>query len=333
MVYGSLCSTWPVNSGVLVEDGVAYFAAGIIDYDGTYVYALDAETGRIKWQNNTSGHLDKELRKGVSVQGIFTIADGRLFMAGGNLVSPAVYDLETGKYIGNSPGNRRTNRGEEIGIFNKSYVILGGRLKFSATKNVVNPGTFQAIQIIPGGDTGRSKLLTKGKIPPAWDDEKIVFVDGWNTLPKCFTSAQIEEYLTEETREIELPEYVWEAREPGGPEQRKFRYNHAGHQTPTGRDTVSLAIARNAVLAVCETRGYSSLQSRWSVCALSPRDGSIIWEHNLSPWGILGERDSMVDTPARPALPGGLLIDRDGRVVVVLENGNVLCFGDKGVSQ
>ena len=42
MVYGNLSSTWPVNTGVLIDDGVAYFAAGIIDQDGTYVYALDA---------------------------------------------------------------------------------------------------------------------------------------------------------------------------------------------------------------------------------------------------------------------------------------------------
>jgi len=46
-VYGSLLSTWPVASGVLVEDGIAYVAAGIVNYDGTYVYALDAATGRI----------------------------------------------------------------------------------------------------------------------------------------------------------------------------------------------------------------------------------------------------------------------------------------------
>ena len=45
MVYGNLCSTWPVNTGVLVHEGTAYFAAGIVDHDGTYVYALDAKTG------------------------------------------------------------------------------------------------------------------------------------------------------------------------------------------------------------------------------------------------------------------------------------------------
>ena len=47
-VYGALLSTWPVSSGVRVDDGIAYFAAGIVNYDGTYVYALDAATGAIR---------------------------------------------------------------------------------------------------------------------------------------------------------------------------------------------------------------------------------------------------------------------------------------------
>ena len=68
-VYGTLMSTWPVATGVLVDNGTAYFAAGIANYDGTYVYALDARTGQVKWQNSTSGHLDPEARTGVSVQG------------------------------------------------------------------------------------------------------------------------------------------------------------------------------------------------------------------------------------------------------------------------
>ena len=37
---------------------MVYVAAGMINVDGTHVYALDAATGRIRWQNNTSGHLD-----------------------------------------------------------------------------------------------------------------------------------------------------------------------------------------------------------------------------------------------------------------------------------
>jgi hypothetical protein len=35
-VYGTLMSTWPVTTGVLVDNGTAYFAAGMANYDGTY---------------------------------------------------------------------------------------------------------------------------------------------------------------------------------------------------------------------------------------------------------------------------------------------------------
>ena len=98
-VYGSLLSTWPVGSGVLVQDGTAYFAAGIVNYDGTYVYALDAATGRIKWQNNTSGHLYPEARTGVSVQGHMLLHDGKLYLAGGHRSRPPVYDAATGKCL------------------------------------------------------------------------------------------------------------------------------------------------------------------------------------------------------------------------------------------
>ena len=95
-VYGQLLSTWPVASGVLVADGVAYAAAGIVNYDGTHVYALDAATGRIRWQNNTSGHLDPAAVAGVSVQGNMILHEDKLWLAGGNVVSPGVYALADG---------------------------------------------------------------------------------------------------------------------------------------------------------------------------------------------------------------------------------------------
>jgi outer membrane protein assembly factor BamB len=74
------------TGGVLIEDGIAYVAAGIVDYDGTYVYALDVVTGRVKWRNETSGHLNAQARCGVSVQGHLLLNDGKLYLAGGNAV-------------------------------------------------------------------------------------------------------------------------------------------------------------------------------------------------------------------------------------------------------
>ncbi len=55
MVYGRLASTWPVNSGVVVNDGVAFAAAGIMFRDGTHVVALDARTGQLRWHNGITG--------------------------------------------------------------------------------------------------------------------------------------------------------------------------------------------------------------------------------------------------------------------------------------
>ena len=102
-VYGKLYSNWPVASGVLVEDGVAYFAAGISNFDGTHVYALDVKTGNIKWQNNTSGNLNPANEGGVGVQGCLLLHKGKLYLAGGNNVSPAVYDAKTGKCFNEVP--------------------------------------------------------------------------------------------------------------------------------------------------------------------------------------------------------------------------------------
>jgi len=128
-VYGSLLSTWPAASGILVQDGVAYLAAGIVNYDGTYVYALDAATGHIKWQNNTSGHLEPDARTGVSVQGHMLIHDGKLYLAGGNAVSPAIYDLTDGKCLNDAAQLRDCvsvyPRGWELFLIGDKIVVSG----------------------------------------------------------------------------------------------------------------------------------------------------------------------------------------------------------------
>jgi outer membrane protein assembly factor BamB len=94
-VYGKLHSTWPVAGGVVVDNGVLYAAAGIANYDGTHVYALDAITGKLKWHNDSSGSLS-EAREGVSLQGELSLRDGALCFPGGTMCATASYDLKTG---------------------------------------------------------------------------------------------------------------------------------------------------------------------------------------------------------------------------------------------
>jgi len=104
-VFGSLVSTWPIGSGVLVEDGTAYAAAGIFNYNGTHVYALDAVTGKLRWQNNTSGNPTPDSGPiGAGVQGHLLLHNKKLCLAGGTTAPVALYDLADGKYSSKAAG-------------------------------------------------------------------------------------------------------------------------------------------------------------------------------------------------------------------------------------
>jgi outer membrane protein assembly factor BamB len=46
---GTLRSMWPVSAGALIDGNTVYCAAGLIPYDGTYLFALDLKTGKPGW--------------------------------------------------------------------------------------------------------------------------------------------------------------------------------------------------------------------------------------------------------------------------------------------
>jgi outer membrane protein assembly factor BamB len=138
-VYGSLRSTWPVSGGVLASDHVAYVAAGMNNFDGTHVYALEISTGKILWQNNTSGHLDVGSPTGVSVQGEMLLQGDRLYLAGGNAVSPGVYDIHTGQCLNDPPEGLGSNapRGRELNLKEDGTVAVTGQPLYSTPQTTV----------------------------------------------------------------------------------------------------------------------------------------------------------------------------------------------------
>jgi len=302
MTYDRLCSAWPIASGVLVQDGAVYAAAGIIDYDGTYVYALDAETGKPIWGNTTSGHLDKLLRKGVSAQGVLTIAGNRLWMPGGNVISPACYNLQDGKCLSRAVGNGspRANRGEEIGVLMGDYLIFGGRLRYSGLRNYVNPGTFSVAKIGRDG-IGKAMHIGFGKIAPAWSSETFVMADGPRSLPVCVDSAALIDHLKK-----------------ASPADLRRQVRHAGTlkrrwtaKELQDSDAVTFVVANNVIITVLEKPRPRSLSSSWTLAGLDPKTGKVVWTKRL---------------PSE-VLPGGILIDRLGRIILVHEDSSVSCFG------
>ncbi len=314
MVYGHLGSTWPVNTGVLVHEGVAYFAAGIIDYDGTHVYALDAKTGRVKWHNNTCGHLNGELRKGVSAQGNLTIRGDRLLLAGGNQVSPAPFDLQTGECSAAVVGQGRpkANGGKFVGVFRGKYPIAGGRTLYSSPRNVATKGSFVA-------HSGRARwALNYGGVPPAWDQDTVVLANFRAGKLTCFDADKVAQQIDKGIpRRPGARPNRWQTLAQALQSSGGVRWQSDLGQ-PDQFEVLSLAVCPGSVVAVVQSQNRIRSQPQRFLVALNKKDAAVLrpWRHELS-----GE-----------PLPGGLLVDRRGCVVVTMLDGRVLCFGSAGVA-
>lgn len=99
-----LISMWPARGGIVIKDNILYTAASIFPLMGTFIYAIEAETGKIIWKNEGTGsnyilqpHRSPAFAD-VAPQGTFTITGNTLLVAGGRSV-PAAFDLKTGKEL------------------------------------------------------------------------------------------------------------------------------------------------------------------------------------------------------------------------------------------
>ncbi len=97
-----LTSAWPARGGPVIRDGKLYFAASIWPFMGTFIYALNAETGKIEWLNDTTGaqyikqpHSAPSFA-GVAPQGALVATEKSLIVPGGRSV-PAVFNRQNGE--------------------------------------------------------------------------------------------------------------------------------------------------------------------------------------------------------------------------------------------
>jgi len=283
-VYGSLRSTWPASSGVLIEDGVAYFAAGIVNYDGTYVYALDAESGRIKWQNNTSGHLDKDGQTGVSVQGHLLLYDNKLYMPGGTSISPAVYDIKDGKCLSDPAMLRNLTRNNVL----TSQCARGEELFLVGDRVGVSGKPFYAH---PDYDVFDASVENK-MLHTSSSGRDIVWLN--NKKIMCFAplSKEMLNKTMPEPANIGNGVSIW-------PKLGNFADKPLWEYYCDG--SIAMAVGKNAVVVLKEKE----------VVALDIEDGKVLWTGWIP----------------HEAVPWGLALDREGRVIVCIKDGRIMCFG------
>ena len=98
-----IVSAWVARGGPVVRDDTVYFAASIWPFMGTFIYAVDAESGAVQWVNDSTGsqyikqpHSAPSFA-GVAPQGALVATDEFLLVPGGRSV-PAAFDRRSGAY-------------------------------------------------------------------------------------------------------------------------------------------------------------------------------------------------------------------------------------------
>ena len=129
---GRVISRWPLRAGVLVDDGVAYFVAGMWPSEGIFIYALEAGTGEVIWCNDTSGsqfmaqpHFGAYALTGLTPQGYLAASEKVLIVPTGRGL-PVQFDRQTGKRLEVNNARMVSRHTGKFFKFNESTLTIRG---------------------------------------------------------------------------------------------------------------------------------------------------------------------------------------------------------------
>ncbi len=168
---GEMISRWPVRTGVLVDNGIAYFGAGVFPHEGVFLCSADARTGEIIWRNDTISQEDAG-RNDLSPQGYLLASQDLLYVPSGRSL-PVAFSKATGEIVFQRKYSWRTEAG---GVVGGTKALLGDGQVYSG-----GPHHFLAMDQNTGdiGESwigGRQMVLTDD-LAYLMDGEKIFCVD------------------------------------------------------------------------------------------------------------------------------------------------------------
>lgn len=100
---GRFISAWPARGGPVLQDGKIYCSASIWPFMGVFLYALDATTGRVIWENSGTGANyipqphNSPAFAGVAPQGYLAANAEKLLVTSRTV--PACFDRKTGELL------------------------------------------------------------------------------------------------------------------------------------------------------------------------------------------------------------------------------------------
>lgn len=152
---GRLISFWPIRTGVLIEDGNAYFGASLIPWKKSYLCAINAKTGKAKGEG-TYIHQPEN----VTFEGAMASTGERLIQPQGR-ISPVFINKATGIIEGQLPGT------------GGCFVLV------TPDKHIVHPQTSRNKSIVESVDAEEPEYMSfkGGKEMVAFGDTSYVLSD------------------------------------------------------------------------------------------------------------------------------------------------------------
>ena len=340
MLYDQLASRWPVLGSPLVVGNRVFATAGLLEMlDGVWAVAADAGTGRVIWERNDWSEAGTHGILSGTAQMCWS--DDRIVFQGGQS-PPIILDPEDGgcrplfgrKAYGGlavsaSHMLNRGTMGQEVAALAPGVVLFGGRRLFtedqedgawrnSLTFRVARPHAepFYA-RMRPYGDKSDSNRM------PAWDDRDVALVYPADRKQQRLALIPRDAFLDAlEQSRTETATARWDVRgRRVAAQARSRRDRHVENGSVRIRMPVpGLCISDNAAVTLVEfdeeRPGPEGPQRGrfWNVVAYAREGGEKMWE---------------IDLPSVP-LHDGLTVAADGRVVVALADGSVLCVAATG---
>ena len=117
-----IISAWPLRTGILVRDGIAYAGAGMFPSEGVHVVAFSASDGAERWRSTQTD---------LPAQGYLLVSEDRVYVPAGRN-NPVVFNRADGRRLRVVSGGGGT------------YALLTGNTL------VVGPGRKGQLDLVPG---------------------------------------------------------------------------------------------------------------------------------------------------------------------------------------
>ncbi len=299
MYYGHLIGTWPTNTGVLVENGVAYLGNGLVERMGSHFYALDAATGTIKWQNNRTGiAYDADGREGHIPAGYLSLRDGTLW-ARCYTGPDAAFDIADGS-LRQSPlrddwpwyTSGGKNRSYDIGFVGDRFIYTGGRPReWDHCQRGSSRGDYFILQEIDA--TGKRLYPTivlreNSCLAPAWDSAAIVLADDEATRLECWDMTKFVAYAAQLRSDSAAAYGAGRSSKSHTIRNPAIPYDGLRLWNDTTLDMNAVVLSSNAVVITHRTRPDRDSPWTWRLSVRDKTTGAAIWEQVLpSEWHSL----------------------------------------------